>query len=106
VFHPATETKAGIKRGDEMAKQKAIQPENTRGKPFLTSEEIRVFVGVCKKLGIRMPTVLLTEGLPRVEGKICIYSDGTERPLSEVLRSHRERSEQDFQRRRRASGKS
>jgi len=55
---------------------------------MITPDEIKVFVRVCRKLGIKFPTCLLIPGLPRVEGKKCIYSDGTERPLSEVIRAH------------------
>lgn len=72
---------------------------------MITPDEIKVFVRVCKKLGIKFPTVLLIPGLPRVEGKKCIYSDGTEQPLSEVLRLHAKTVVNNLPKSRRAGGK-
>jgi hypothetical protein len=72
---------------------------------MLTPDEIKVFVRVCKKLGIKLPTMLLIPGLPRVEGKKCIYSDGTVRPLSEALRLHAKTAAKNLPKSRRGGGK-
>lgn len=40
-----------------------------------------------KSIGVKLPTVLLVPGLPRVVGKNAIYRDGTVRPLKQVVRT-------------------
>ena len=55
---------------------------------MMKPKEIKEFVRACKKDGVKLPTILLIPGLPRVEGKKCIYPDGRVQPLSEALRLH------------------
>jgi len=47
-----------------------------------------VVVDVVGRLPGKPPTILCVPGLPRVEGKKCVYPDGTVRSLSEVICSH------------------
>ena len=52
---------------------------------MMTPKEIKEFVRACKKAGVKMPTILLIPGLPRLEGKTAIFPDGRVLPLSEAL---------------------
>jgi hypothetical protein len=51
----------------------------------MTPKEIKEFVLACKNDGVKLPTILLIPGLPRLEGKNAIFPDGRVLPLSEVL---------------------
>jgi hypothetical protein len=72
---------------------------------MMTPKEIKELVQFCRKHKIKLPTMLLISGLPFVEGKKYIYSDGSDKPLSEVLRLYVKTAAKTLPKFRRAGGK-